>query len=113
MGVIDGMIFYGGVAAFIAIVYMLSSSMSNKSAKEGNVSSQYSLALNCLRGSQGEGKDIVKAYAWFDIAANQGHQGAVKQREKLLKKMNPEQVAAGTRMSKEISEEINSLTANK
>jgi hypothetical protein len=30
-----------------------------------------------------------------------------------LKKMNPEQVAAGTRMSKEISEEINSLTANK
>jgi len=106
---VQKMIFWGVAAGVIAAIYQLSSIFSHKSAKSGKASSQYSLGLNYRDGKE-EKKDVVKAYAWLDLAATQGHKGAIKARDKLLKKMKPEQVEAGIQLSTELSEEINSNT---
>ena len=67
-------------------------------AKQGDLYSQRKLGLYYKRS----GKDYIKAYAWLTMAAEQGSNLAKKEREKISKKMTPEQIAAANDLIKEI-----------
>ena len=59
---------------------------------------------------KGEGmpEDYVKAYAWFNLAAAQGQEDAVKAKDSLREKMTTEQVAEAQRLSGELYKRIES-----
>jgi len=66
----------------------------------GDVESQYMLGEKYYKGD-GVIKDYVEAYLWLNLAAANGHKTALKSREKLEKKMTPDQVAEGQKLSRE------------
>jgi TPR repeat protein len=69
-----------------------------KAADFGSPEAQYRLALNYFHGA-GVPKSVNQAYAWFDVAAAQGHLLAVNARESLATRMTRTEVEAGERLA--------------
>jgi hypothetical protein len=69
-----------------------------KAAELGSAEAQYRLALNYFHGA-GVSKSVNQAYAWFAVAAAQGHLLAVNARESLATRMTRTEVEAGERLA--------------
>lgn len=76
-----------------------------KAAEQGLPEAEYSLAVNYFRGD-GMPQDATEAYAWFDVAAAQGHLLAVNARESLAGRMTRVEVEAGDRRAAAIIAKI-------
>jgi TPR repeat protein len=68
-------------------------------AKEGDVDTQYHLGLMYAYGNPSF-KDIVVAYAWWNVSAAQGNDKAAKNRDALEKEMTPSQLLKARGLSK-------------
>lgn len=76
-----------------------------KAAEQGLPEAEYCLAVNSFRGD-GIPQDSTEAYAWFDVAAAQGHLLAVNARESLASRMTRVEVEAGDRRAAAIIAKI-------
>lgn len=76
-----------------------------KAAELGSPDAEYRLAVNYTRGD-GVPEDATEAYAWFDVAAAQGHVLAVNARESLASRMSRAEIGAGDRRAAEIIAKI-------
>ncbi|HZL31859.1 MAG TPA: hypothetical protein VFC54_12475 [Pseudolabrys sp.] len=63
-----------------------------KAAEHGVADSQYNLGILCARGL-GTDKDDIESYKWFALAANQGDREAVKKRDEMATRLDPEALA--------------------
>jgi hypothetical protein len=70
-----------------------------KAADQNLAEAQSGLGFMYEQG-QGIPQDYVQAYMWFNLAGAQGHPNAVEHRDIVAKKMTPEQLAEGQRLSK-------------
>ena len=70
-----------------------------RAAVKGNGTAQTLLASQYLIG-QGVKADPIRAFAWYEIAANQGHANAIRAREATASQMTAEQVEVASRMVK-------------
>jgi TPR repeat protein len=66
----------------------------SQAADDGDPGAQFDLARLWEHGWGGE-KNLPTAYAWFEYAARQGFEPAVKARDRLLKSLNLDQIAEG------------------
>ena len=71
-----------------------------RAAAKGNVTAQTLLASQYLIG-RGVKADPVRAFAWYVLAANQGHANAVRAREATAMQMTAEEVAAASRLAED------------
>ena len=71
-----------------------------RAAAKGNVTAQTLLASQYLLG-RGVEADPVRAFAWYVLAANQGHANAVRAREATAMQMTAEEVAAASRLAED------------
>jgi len=69
-------------------------------AEQGVAGAQYNLGVMYNKG-QGVPQDYVQASMWYNLAAVQGNEMAVKNREVLVKKMTPEQITEAQRLARE------------
>src|SRR5258706_383044 len=67
-----------------------------KAAMQGVPDAQYRLAVNCQRG-EGVPKDLVEAFAWFNLAAAQNFRPAINAREQLTRKLSRAEIDDGDR----------------
>jgi TPR repeat protein len=68
-----------------------------RAAAKGNATAQALLASQYLIG-QGVDADPVRAFAWYELAASQGHVNAVRAREATARQMTAEEVEAASRL---------------
>lgn len=52
-------------------------------------------------------EDYVRAYAWFNVAAVQGHKESAANRDSVQERMTPAQIAEAQKLSRELLERIN------
>ena len=71
-----------------------------KSAEQGTAKAQFQLGLLNATG-EGVPKDLVLAYMWWNLSAVSGDATAKGNLEKVSKRMTPEQIAEGQRLSRE------------
>ena len=69
-------------------------------AKQGDATAQYKLGVMYRRG-QGVPQDNVRAQLWWSLAAAQGHEVAMTDRDSLADKMTPDQNAEAQRLARE------------
>jgi len=74
-----------------------------QAAENGNADAQYSLAL-MYRWGMGIAPDLAKAYTWFNLAAAQGVAGAGAQRDAVLRRLTPIEIAAAQAEASRLSE---------
>ena len=67
-------------------------------AEQGN-EAQYNLGLMYYKG-QGVPKDYVLAHMWWNIASSNGHNGDIKFREIIEKRMSPSQLKKAQEMAR-------------
>lgn len=67
-----------------------------------------SLGLGCESGEDGVPKDYVKAYAWYIVAAAQGHEEVSALKDSLREKMTTEQWAEAEELAAEFRDGIES-----
>ena len=72
-----------------------------KAAEQGNDGAQFNLGLMYDYGD-GVPEDRVAAYAWWSIAAVNGHEPSKSIKRRLVKKMTPEQLSKGWKLSREM-----------
>ena len=72
-----------------------------KAAEQGAWFAQYNLGV-----IHSKVQDYVTAYAWFNLAASQDKDIAKGARETLLKKMSPDQIEEGQKLSRELYDNI-------
>ena len=71
-----------------------------KAAEQGNEWAQTSLGGMYYNGA-GVEQDYVSAYVWWNIAAANGHEEVSTNKDLLIKRMTPEQIAEAQRLSRE------------
>ena len=71
-----------------------------RAAAKGNVTAQTLLASQYLIG-RGVEADPVRAFAWYVLAANQGHANAVRAREATAMQMTAAEVEAASRLAED------------
>ena len=76
-----------------------------KAAVEGDADAQFGLGVMYANG-EGVLENYVKAYAWWNLAAAQGHKDAIKAKASLRKDMTTEQVAEAQKLSVELYNRI-------
>ena len=76
-----------------------------KAAVEGDADAQFGLGVTYANG-EGVLENYVKAYAWWNLAAAQGHKDAIKAKASLRKDMTTEQVAEAQKLSVELYNRI-------
>lgn len=64
-----------------------------KAAHQGFAQAQFDLGVFYLRGQGGLLQDARLAYAWFGVAATQGHQDAMIAREQIGAQLDPTSLA--------------------
>lgn len=69
-------------------------------ANAGNWSAQYTLGAMYADG-RGVPQDYVEAHKWFNILAAVGFEQVIETRNRLAKKMTPEQIAEAQRLARE------------
>ena len=74
-------------------------------AAQGDVEAQFNLALMYQYG-EGVPQDYMQAYAWLNIAATQGNKNAANNRDVMQRRMTPDQVAEGEKLSRELFERM-------
>ena len=72
-----------------------------KAADQGHAHAQYFLG-SMYYGGKGVLKDYLTAYAWFNIAAANGHYTAKPTKVIVAKEMTPEQIAKAEALAKEM-----------
>ncbi len=75
-----------------------------KAADRGYVPAQHGLGERYYYGSGGVSKDLVKAHALFNIADMQGYKYGAKRRDKITKKITPEELSEAQQLAGECSE---------
>jgi TPR repeat protein len=80
-----------------------------KAAEQGSWHAQRGLGMAYSEG-KGVLQNYVIAYAWFNIAASQNIDVAKTNRETLSKKMTPNQIEEGQKLSKELYDKIYNQT---
>ncbi len=80
-----------------------------KAAAQGIDSAQYLLGVMYYDG-KGVPQHYVRAYAWFNLAAAQGHSEADMVRDRILKSMTPRQIESGQELSIELQSNIKKKT---
>ena len=78
-----------------------------QAAEDGDADAQFGLGVMYAKG-EGVLENYVKAYAWWNLAAAQGHKDAIKAKASLRKDMTAEQVAEAQKLSVELWERIES-----
>ena len=76
-------------------------------AEEGAADAQLEVATMFDKGL-GVPKDYIKAYMWYNLAAAQGELAAREGRDQLEQRMTPPQIAEAQRLSREMSQRIQS-----
>ena len=76
-----------------------------QASKDGDADAQFGLGVMYANG-EGVLENYVKAYAWWNLAAAQGHKDAIKAKASLRKDMTPEQLAEAQKLSVEIHNRI-------
>ena len=71
-----------------------------QAVEQGNAQAQFNLGILYEKG-QGVSQDYIQAHMWVNLASTQGHVVAPKARDKLAKKMTPEQIAEAQRLTRE------------
>ena len=71
-----------------------------KAAEQGIASAQFNLGVMYANG-EGVAEDYVMAHMWWNIAATNGHENARKNKDILVKKMSPSQIAKAQEMARE------------
>lgn len=92
--------FEDGVVAFERGDYATALRLWRSLAEEGNAVAQFNLGLMYAYG-RGVPQDYVLAHMWFNLAAAQGDQNAVKNRDTAAAKMTPAQIAEAQRLARE------------
>ena len=72
---------------------------SKLAADQGNASTQNNLSYMYYKG-QGVPKDYVLAHMWWNIASSNGHNGDIKFREIIEKRMSPSQLKKAQEMAR-------------
>ena len=70
-------------------------------AEKGDAMAQYNLGAIYYNGQRSVPRDYIRAYMWLNLAATQGLEAAVKNKNILEKEMTPEQIAEAQRLSRE------------
>ena len=78
-----------------------------QASEDGDADAQFGLGVMYANG-EGVLENYVKAYAWWNLAAAQGHKGAIKAKASLRKDMTTEQVAEAQKLSAELYNRIES-----
>ena len=73
-----------------------------KAAKQRNTTAIMCLG-DCFKLGDGMPEDIVEAYAFYNLA---GTKAAIQSRDRVAKKMKPEQIAAAKKRTKELEKEF-------
>lgn len=73
---------------------------------------QYNLGISYYSGADKE-IDLVKAYAWFNVAAKNGHNGALAMREKLEISLTEEEKVKAQSLAISLDKEIETRMAEK
>ena len=73
-----------------------------KAADQGLAVAQDSLGIRYHHG-EGVPEDEVTAYAWYNIAAVNGHANSKKNKADIAKSMTPGQIAKGEALAKEMT----------
>ena len=76
-----------------------------KAAEQGYGQAQVNLASMYYEG-QGVAKDLMEAYAWFNLAASKGDEVARKNLGFLEKQMSAASILEGKKRAKELMKEI-------
>ena len=74
-------------------------------AEQGDADAQFNLSVMYDNG-QGVPEDYVRAYAWLNLAAEQGYEPAVKARDSLRERMTPKQIARAQELSNTLSQQL-------
>ena len=69
-------------------------------AEQGDARAQFILGAMYHEG-EGVPEDYVQAYAWFNLSAAQGYEGAEEARDSLQQQMTPAQIADAQKLSRE------------
>lgn len=72
-------------------------------AHKGDINAQRKLGLCYIKANE----DYMLAYVWLSMATEQGSNMAKREKEKISKKMTPEQIAAANEIIKEIKSKQN------
>jgi TPR repeat protein len=78
-----------------------------RAAGKNHAEAQHSLGVILSQG-KGVAPDHARAYAWFNLAAAQGHEKARVARDYLAESMSPEEVRKAQDISKKLYDQINS-----
>jgi TPR repeat protein len=70
-------------------------------AKHGNAEAQNNLGIIYRKGEE-VAQDLVSSFMWFDLAAKQGNEISIKNKNELLKFMDPRQVKKAKEMAVEL-----------
>jgi TPR repeat protein len=81
-------------------------------AIQGNASAQLNLGI-CLAAGIGVKTDLIEAYKWLTLAANQGEANAMQVIEHFLKEVSPEQIAEGKRRAESFQPKVNPASSIK
>ena len=80
--------------------YAAAVSWYRKAAEQRHADAQYNLGGMYAKG-QGVPQDYVQAHMWWNLAAAKGDTDAVKNRDIVVKKMTPAQIAEAQKMARE------------
>ena len=83
-----------------------------KAAEQGHAQAQLKLGIAYMEGV-GVPKDLVAAYAWWNLAAYNDWEKAAKYRDVIAMLMTPEQIAEAQKLSKELLKKIEANKAAK
>jgi uncharacterized protein len=87
--------------------------LQKRNALAGDVASQFSVAERYRSGVNGFERDIVEAYAWYNVCAASGYQEAIAARDRLEGQMISTQKATAQKRSRELLKEIEANKAKK
>jgi uncharacterized protein len=69
------------------------------SAEQGDADAQFNLGMKYYEG-QGVPQDYVSAHMWFNLSGSNGHEGGVKSRDIIEKRMSPSQLEKAQEMAR-------------
>lgn len=69
-------------------------------ADQGYARAQYDLGVTHAEG-RGVPQDYVQAHVWFNLSAAQGYKDAVRNRDAIVQRMTPAQIAEAQKLARE------------
>jgi len=77
-----------------------------KAAYQGDTLAQFNTGMIWYMGNSDKGSDLVKAYAWFSVAATNGHQGAARFIQHIGPLLTAEEISTAQELSNKIFNQI-------